>query len=165
MHHGPSRLIVISLQAQHLTAYDKGKILVDTPVTTGRPELSTDIGLMHVLRTNSPWTMKSPWPKGSPLWYPDTPVTSVAWFTPTGEGIHDASWEPASAYGPGSQNGPYASHGCVHMPSDAQATLFAWVTVGTPVVVIPGDGTAVLEQVARQSVDAEGNPISGIRGA
>jgi lipoprotein-anchoring transpeptidase ErfK/SrfK len=165
MRRGPSHLIVISLHDQHLTAYDKGRILLDTPVTTGRPQLSTDIGLMHVLRTNSPWTMKSPWPKGSPLWYPDTPVSSVAWFTDTGEGIHDASWEPASAFGPGSENGPYASHGCVHMPSDAQATLFAWVTVGTPVVVIPGDGTAVLDQLATQSVDAEGNPIGGIRGA
>ena len=162
--HGASRLIIVSLRDQRLVAYDHGRIVVDTPVTTGRPELSTDVGLMHVLSVNAPWTMKSPWHKGTPLWYPDTPVTSVAWFTTTGEGLHDAPWEPPSAFGPGSENGPYASHGCIHLPSAAQATLFAWVTVGTPVVVIPGDGSAADQQVAQQSVDARGNPVSGVRG-
>ena len=30
--------------------------------------------------------------------------------------IHDAPWEPTTAFGPGSENGVDASHGCVHMP-------------------------------------------------
>jgi len=111
------------------------------------------------VKKSSPWTMQSPWPKGSPYWYPDTKVQMVLWFTNTGEGIHDADWEPASAYGPGSPSGPFASHGCVHTPSSVMASLFGWAPLGTPIVVIPGDGTPVAAQRAQQSVDALGRPL------
>ena len=162
---GPDRIILVSLQAQRLVAYDHGRVIVDTAVTTGRSALPTDVGAMHVVKKDSPWTMQSPWPKGSPYWYPDTQVQMVAWFTGTGEGLHDAAWEPLSAYGPGSQDGPFASHGCIHVPPASEAILFPWATIGTPVVIYPGDGTPVAEQAAQRSVDASGNPIvSGVRG-
>jgi hypothetical protein len=157
--------VFVSLQAQRLVAYDRGRVVLDTLVTTGRPTLTTDIGPMHVLSKDSPWTMKSPWPKGSPLWYPDTPVAMVAWFTTTGEGLHDASWEPTSAFGPGSEDGPFASHGCVHLSLGAETVLYNWIAVGTPVVVIPGDGTPLPQQLAQRSVDNQGNPIGGVKGA
>ena len=164
LHAGSGRLITVSLQAQELIAYDRGQVIVDTLVTTGRPALPTDVGPMHVLKKDAPWTMKSPWPKGSAEWYPDTPVQMVVWFTKNGEGLHDASWQPDSTLGPGSQNGPYASHGCIHVPLPAVRILFNWAPLGTPVVVYPGDGSPVAEQVAQQSVDALGNPTSGLRG-
>ena len=165
LHDGPSRLITVSLQGQRLTAYEDGRVVVDTPVTTGRPALATDVGAMRVLRKDAPWTMQSPWPKGSPQWYPDTVVQMVLWFTKNGEGLHDASWQPAATLGPGSQFGPFASHGCIHLPLAAVQTLFDWAPIGTPVVVYPGDGSPVKSQALRQSVDAMGNPVSGIRGA
>jgi lipoprotein-anchoring transpeptidase ErfK/SrfK len=165
LHDGPSRLIVVSVQGQHLVAYEDGRVVVDTPVTTGRPALATDIGAMRVLRKDAPWTMQSPWPKGSPEWYPDTVVEMVVWFTKNGEGLHDASWQPATTLGPGSQNGPFASHGCIHLTLAAIRALFTWAAIGTPVVVYPGDGAPVASQALQQSVDAMGNPISGIRGA
>jgi lipoprotein-anchoring transpeptidase ErfK/SrfK len=165
LHDGPSRLIIVSVQGQHLVAYDDGRVIVDAPVTTGRPALATDIGAMRVLRKDAPWTMQSPWPKGSPLWYPDTVVQMVVWFTENGEGLHDASWQPASTLGPGSQNGPFASHGCIHLTLAAIRTLFEWAPIGTPVVVYPGDGSPVASQALQQSVDAMGNPVSGVRGA
>ena len=164
MQSGPTRLITISLQAQRLIAYDRGRVTVDTLVTTGRPALATDIGAMRVTRKDSPWTMQSPWPKGSPEWYPDTPVRMVLWFTDNGEGLHDASWQPDATLGPGSQNGPFASHGCVHLPLAAVTTLYQWAPIGTPVVVYPGDGASAMSQVAQQTVDAEGNPVGGPRG-
>ena len=37
--------------------------------------------------------------------------------------IHTADWEPPGAYGPGSQYGSYASHGCVHVQDGPAATL------------------------------------------
>ena len=165
LHDGPNRLITVSWQAQRLVAYDNGQVIVDTPVTTGRPSLPTDVGAMQVLRKDAPWTMHSPWPKGSPEWYPDTPVQMVLWFTKNGEGLHDASWQPDSTLGPGSQNGPYASHGCIHLPLAAVRTLFAWAPLGTPVVVYPGDGSPLAAQASQQSVDASGNPVGGVRGA
>jgi lipoprotein-anchoring transpeptidase ErfK/SrfK len=160
-----SRLITLSLQGQRLIAYDRGQVVVDTLVTTGRQALATDVGAMHVVRKDSPWTMQSPWPKGSPEWYPDTPVRMVLWFTDTGEGLHDASWQPDDTLGPGSQNGPFASHGCVHLPLAAVTTLFQWAPIGTPVVVYPGDGSPAASQLAQQTVDSAGNPTSGMRGA
>jgi lipoprotein-anchoring transpeptidase ErfK/SrfK len=165
LRNGPLRLITISLHEQRLIAYDRGRVLVDALVTTGRPELATDIGAMRVIRKDSPWTMQSPWPKGSPAWYPDTPVRMVLWFTENGEGLHDASWQPDSTLGPGSQNGRYASHGCVHLPLAAVTTLFQWAPIGTPVVVYPGDGSPGVVQVAQQTVDAAGSPTGGVRGA
>lgn len=165
MQDGPTRLITLSLQGQRLIAYDRGRPILDTVVTTGRPSLATDVGAMHVIRKDAPWTMHSPWPKGSPEWYPDTPVRMVLWFTSTGEGLHDASWQPDSTLGPGSQNGPFASHGCVHVPLAAVTTLYQWASLGTPVVVYPGDGTPADNQVAQQTVDTAGNPTSGTRGA
>jgi hypothetical protein len=164
LHDGPNRLITVSLQAQRLVAYDSGQTIVNTPVTTGRPSLPTDVGAMQVLRKDSPWTMQSPWPKGSPEWYPDTAVQMVLWFTKNGEGLHDASWQPDSTLGPGSQSGPYASHGCIHLPLAAVRTLFAWAPLGTPVVVYPGDGSPLAAQASQQSVDASGNPVDGVRG-
>ena len=161
---GSGQLITVSLQAQALIAYDRGRVIVDTLVTTGRPALPTDIGAMQVLSKDAPWTMKSPWPRGSAEWYPDTPVQMVVWFTKNGEGLHDASWQPNATLGPGSQNGPYASHGCIHGPLAAVSVLFNWAPIGTPVVVYPGDGSPVADQVAQQSVDAQGNPTSGVRG-
>jgi lipoprotein-anchoring transpeptidase ErfK/SrfK len=165
LHDGPARIIVVSIERQRLTAYELGGVVVDTPVTTGRPALATDIGAMRVLRKDAPWTMQSPWPKGSPEWYPDTVVQMVVWFTKNGEGLHDATWQPATTLGPGSQNGPYASHGCIHLTLQAVKTLFDWAPIGTPVVVYPGDGSPVASQALQQSVDAMGNPVSGIRGA
>jgi L,D-transpeptidase-like protein len=164
LHDGPSRLITVSTQGQRLIAYEAGQVVVNTPVTTGRPALPTDIGAMKVLHKDAPWTMQSPWPKGSPEWYPDTVVQMVVWFTKNGEGLHDASWQPAGTLGPGSQYGPFASHGCIHVPLAAVRTLFEWAPIGTPVVVYPGDGSSVASQARQQSVDAMGNPVSGVRG-
>ena len=165
LHDGPAKLIIVSVQRQHMTALEGGRVVVDAPVTTGRPSLATDIGAMRVLHKDAPWTMQSPWPKGSPEWYPDTVVQMVVWFTANGEGLHDASWQPASTLGPGSQLGPFASHGCIHVPLSAITTLFDWAPIGTPVVVYPGDGSPVASQTMQQSVDAMGNPVSGVRGA
>lgn len=160
----PGQAIVVSLAAQELWGYEGGSVVVHTPVTTGHADLPTDTGPMHVIAKESPGMMSSPWPVGSPNWYPDTPVQVVLWFTTTGEGLHDAPWQPGG-YGPGSENGPYATHGCVHVPLAAVRQLYAWARLGTPVVVIPGGGTSVATQLEQMTTDAQGNARSGVRGA
>jgi L,D-transpeptidase catalytic domain len=161
----PAKVITISIHDQQLAALENGKSILTTPVTTGHvPDLATDMGPMRVLRRDSPWTMHSPWPKGSPYWYPDAVVQMVVWFTATGEGMHDAGWQ-TQPYGPGSNLGPSASHGCVHVPFDAEKSLFAWATVGTPVIVYPGDGSAVASQLQQRTVDDDGHPTDTTRGA
>lgn len=132
---GPSgKAVVIRLEAQTLTAYLNGKPVLRTPVTTGRPTLPTPVGSYRIEAAYSPFTFHSPWPPGSPYWYPPTPV---AWAMPfyNGDFLHNDPGEPANAFGRGSENGPYASHGCVHVPHAAMAFLFNWLPIGARVIV------------------------------
>jgi lipoprotein-anchoring transpeptidase ErfK/SrfK len=128
---GVGKVILISLADQSLAAYQDGATILTTPVTTGRPALPTPTGSFQVLRKSHPWVMRSDFPRWSPYWYPDSPVTYVLWFTNVGHGIHDAPWR--GSYGPGTQAG--GSHGCVNVPFPAEKILFNWADVGTRVVI------------------------------
>jgi hypothetical protein len=131
---GGPKAVVIRLGAQTLTAYRGSKVVLTTPVTTGRPALPTPVGSYAIQARYSPYTFISPWPEGNPYWYPPAPVT---WAMPfyDGDFLHDDPGEPDGAYGAGSQYGPYASHGCVHVPHDVMAFLFRWLPVGATVIV------------------------------
>ena len=135
----PEKAITISLSEQVIRAYEHGQQVFWSYTTTGRPGLETDPGSFKVYWKVSPWTMHSPWPKGSPYWYPDSKVQMVMWFN-GGDGIHDASWR--SRYGPGT-NGPHydptgedtGTHGCVNVPYRNMVWLWNWTPTGTPVIV------------------------------
>jgi lipoprotein-anchoring transpeptidase ErfK/SrfK len=160
----PGQAVIVSFQDQHLWAYQNSQVVLDTSVTTGIRGVSdfgTDFGPMKVLWKSHPWTMHSPWPKGSQYWYPDAVVQWTTFFTRTGESIHDANWEPDSALGPGSQFNPsYRSHGCIHVPADKAQWMFNWAPVGMPVIVYPGDGSPVANQLSQITTDHDGNPRS-----
>jgi lipoprotein-anchoring transpeptidase ErfK/SrfK len=135
----PDKALTISLSEQVIRAYEHGQQVFWSYVTTGRPGLETDAGNFKVYWKVSPWTMHSPWPKGSPYWYPDSKVNMVMWFN-GGDGIHDAYWR--SRYGPGT-NGPHydptgedtGTHGCVNVPYHNMVWLWNWTPTGTPVIV------------------------------
>jgi len=129
-----AKAVVVRLEAQTLTAYSNGKPILHTPVTTGRPTLPTPVGSYRIEARYSPFTFRSPWPPGSPNWYPPTPVN---WAMPFygGDFLHNDPGEPASAFGRGSEDGPYASHGCVHVPNAVMAFLFHWLPIGATVIV------------------------------
>jgi lipoprotein-anchoring transpeptidase ErfK/SrfK len=135
----PPKAITISLKEQVLRAYEHGKQVFWTYVTTGRPGLETDPGNFKVYSKNSPWTMHSPWPKGSAYWYPDSKVQMVMWFN-GGDGIHDAYWR--SVYGPGTNLPHYdptgedvGTHGCVNVPYHNMVWLWNWTPMSAPVIV------------------------------
>jgi lipoprotein-anchoring transpeptidase ErfK/SrfK len=137
-----NKRIVVSLGQQRMWAFEGNKPILDTLVTSGGPELPTPVGTFHILSKMSPFTFHSPWPKGSPYWYADSPTNYAMLFESSGYFIHDAPWR--SWYGPGSNttdgtpggNGT-GTHGCVNVPLGVQAKLFAWTDVGTPVIVQP----------------------------
>ncbi len=131
----PGKSIYISLSLQEMVFYDNGCAVKATPVTTGRALLRTPTGTFHIFDKQSPYVFISPWPPGSPFWYPTSPVNWVMEFDQGGYYIHDAPWEPTSVYGPGSQNGPDASHGCVQTPGSVMAWAYSWTPMGTTVVV------------------------------
>ncbi|MDQ6773296.1 MAG: L,D-transpeptidase [Candidatus Dormibacteraeota bacterium] len=160
---GPKH-IVVSFQGQHVWAYENGNVVMQSAVTTGIRGVTaygTDFGPMKVLWRSHPWTMKSPWPKGSQYWYPNTVVQWTAFFTYSGESFHDASWESDSQLGPGSQyDASTRSHGCIHLPYDLAQWTYNWTEVGTPVDVYPGNGQPVAEQLSEMTTDNNGNPIN-----
>jgi lipoprotein-anchoring transpeptidase ErfK/SrfK len=132
---GPGQLfIVVRLGEQSLTLYKDGAVVLSTPVTTGRPALPTPVGSYDIAWRRSPYTFISPWPEGSPYYYPPAHVTWAMYFYDN-DFLHD-SYEPPGAYGKGSNLGPYASHGCVHVPYDVMHTLYTTVPDHTPLIVV-----------------------------
>ena len=147
----PAKGIFVSIQAEELWAYDHGNLFVDTLVTTGMPQLPTDKGLMRINRKESPVHFVSPFPKGSPYDYGTIDAKYALWFQPSGEAIHDSWWR--SWYGPGSNLNGRGSHGCIGLPYGPIDKLYPWGDIGTPVLVIPGDGTPVAQQLAQKTYD------------
>ncbi len=135
----PEKALTISLKEQVLRAFEHGHQVFWTYVTTGRPGLETVTGTFNVYWKVSPWIFHSPWPKGSPYWYPDSKSNLVMWFY-SGYAIHDAPWR--AYYGPGTQFTHYdplgedvGTHGCVNVPHQNMVWLWNWTPTGTPVVV------------------------------
>ncbi|MHB8620751.1 MAG: L,D-transpeptidase [Chloroflexota bacterium] len=134
--------IVVSLGQQKLTAYAGPALFLQSLVTTGGPLLPTPLGTYQILDKQAPFTFHSPWPKGNPLWYPDSPTHFAMMFDTGGYFIHDAPWR--GKFGPGSNlvasapgTDTTGTHGCVNVPLDVQTRLFAWTDPGTPVIIQP----------------------------
>jgi hypothetical protein len=137
-----ARRIVVSLTRQEMTVYDGPTILRHTLITSGGPETQTPVGTFQVIASYSPYIMRSPWPKASRLWYPDSPVSYAILFKDGGYFLHDAPWR--GVYGPGSNavdgipgGNTTGTHGCVNVPLADEAWLFHWATPGTVVQILP----------------------------
>lgn len=135
------KVIVVDLSQQWLYAYQNGQQVFNAAVLTGRPSLPTPVGTYHVFAKLHPTTFYSPWPYGSPYWYPPTYINYALEFRAGGFFLHDSSWH--SVYGPGTNGWHYdpvygwqwGSHGCVSMPYSAAAWLYNWAPIGTTVIV------------------------------
>ena len=127
-----SHRIVISILRQHLWAFDGSRLVVDTVIGTGRPELPTLLGTYRVFYKTAPYRMVSSWPYGSPYWYAPAWVEYVMEFIDGGYFIHDAPWR--TRWGPGA-NLAAGSHGCVNVPMPVMAELYRWTQLGDQVVV------------------------------
>lgn len=135
------QVILVSTTQQWLWAYQDGKLVLASPVTTGRPELPTPTGHFSVMNKQTNITFYSPWPVGSPFYYFPTHINYAMQFKAGGFFIHDAWWR--SQFGPGSQyvhrtgdGSETGTHGCVNLPEDTTYRLFYWVHVGTPVIIV-----------------------------
>ena len=136
----PGRHIVVSLSKEAVYAYDGEHLVKWSLATTGNPDLPTPTGHFEIFARFSPFTFISPWPEGSPYYYPPSPVNYAMEFQSAGYFIHDAPWR--TVYGPGS-NGPGqpgtnygGSHGCVNVPLSMALFLWNWSTIGTPIDII-----------------------------
>jgi lipoprotein-anchoring transpeptidase ErfK/SrfK len=132
------KAIVINLEFQEAVFYQNGCAVQATAVTSGRRNERTPTGTFHVFHKDSPVLFTSWAPRGSPYWYAPERANYALEFTVVRAGIflHDAPWEPATAFGPGSQNTRNASHGCVHAPTSVMRWAYSWANIGTPVIVV-----------------------------
>ncbi len=126
------KLIVVSLAAQRLTAYENGNVFLTSVVATGRPALATPVGRYHVMAKYTPYKFVSPWPRGNQYWYPTEWVSYAMLFADDGYFLHDAPWR--TVYGPGA-NLTQGTHGCINVPSSVMGKLYGWASVGTAVVI------------------------------
>jgi hypothetical protein len=138
------QVIVVSMVEQALRLYQNGKLVAAYPVTTGRVELPSLPGLWTVLARQSPTVFKSTDPPGSEFWYPPTPINYAINYHWDGYFIHDAWWRVN--FGPGTQFPHYdvggdeafagnGSHGCINMPENAAAWLYANTNYNTQIIV------------------------------
>jgi len=135
--------IIVSLSRQWVWAYQNGVQVFNSPVMTGRPTLATPTGTYHVFLKLHPTTFTSPWPPGSPYWYPPTYINYALGWRAGGFFLHDSWWH--SVYGPGTNEWHYdpkfgwqwGTHGCIAMPLSAASWLYYWAPIGTLVQVNP----------------------------
>ncbi|GAA4070110.1 hypothetical protein GCM10023065_24470 [Microbacterium laevaniformans] len=125
--------VYVSIAAQHLWECSGENLLMDSAVTTGAsgfdPDYATPTGTFAITRMTRNTELAGHDRHGS--W--DDQVAYWMPFQGGDVGFHDASWQTFPFGTDGYlQNG---SHGCVHMPTDAIAHLYADVEVGTRVTV------------------------------
>jgi lipoprotein-anchoring transpeptidase ErfK/SrfK len=129
------KLIDVNLTTQQLVAWRCSERQFSTPITSGRPELRTPTGSYTIYLKERNVYFYSPWPPGDPNYYPPMFVAYAMEFLGGGYFLHTDPDQPASAFGPGSQDGPFATHGCVHVPIAVMVGLYAWADDGTLVLV------------------------------
>jgi len=136
-------VIVVSLYEQSMRVYQDGQLLKAFQVTTGRFEEPSLPGSWQILQRMENVTLKSAVPKGSPFWFPPTPV-QYALLYHTGGYMLLASWWRAD-YGVGtnlphrdSSGNSISNNGSgdsVDLATNAMAWLYAHVQTNTPVII------------------------------
>lgn len=123
------KLISVDLGSQKLIAWENGKVVYETKVSTGMKLTPTVKGSfkirtkipLHDMRGPSPY--KNIYPSGK---YHIKDVPNSMYFY-QGYAIHGAYWH--------NNFGRVASHGCVNVPLASAQWLFDWASVGTRVEV------------------------------
>jgi L,D-transpeptidase catalytic domain len=138
------QVLMVSLVEQAMRVYQNGKLVNSFLITGGRAELPALPGVWTVLDRLSPTTFKSPEPKGSPYWYPDTPIHYAIMYHAGGYFVHDSWWR--ADYGPGTQfphtdsggDQSFAgdgSHGCINMQEQQAQWVYDNTDWNTMIVI------------------------------
>lgn len=137
-------VLMVSLVEQVMRVYQNGKLLRSFYITTGRAERPSLPGVWGMLDRKSPIIFKSGDPKGSPYWFPDTPIKYAMLYHWGGFFVHDAPWR--ATFGPGTQfphqdaggNTSYnfdGSHGCINLSENDAAWVYQHTDWNTLTVI------------------------------
>ena len=136
------RVVVLSLARQQIEAYESGRPVLVSSVTTGQPALPTPTGASRVTKKLRDYPFVSPWPKGHRHYYKPTRVDYAIRYRAGGYYIHNAPWRPYHGYGTNVEHTDpdgvqrTGSHGCVNVPYWAMVTMYRWMDIGTVVRVV-----------------------------
>lgn len=120
--------IIVSLKNQRLWGVQKEKIVVDTPIISGKPGSPTVTGNFKIEwgKTRNTYLIGANYRSHVSYWIPFTSDNMY--------GIHDSSWQ-WNGYGGNLYKLGFGSHGCVNTPISAMRTLYDAFPKGTQVIV------------------------------
>ena len=126
---GGYKEIVVSISREAMWAYEDGKLVISTLVSTGvarSPESSTPVGYFSILTKYESQTMSGVIDDEA-YNVPDVPW--VMYFDNLGNALHGTYWH--------NNFGHPMSHGCVNQPMDVAKFMYGWAPIGTPVTILP----------------------------
>ncbi len=118
------KLITVDIGKQMLTAWDGGKIVYRTPVSTGMRYTPTVKGSFAIYKKLGVQDMKGYYPPYEPYFIKNVP--NVMYFYKA-YAIHGAYWH--------NNFGSRVTHGCVNVPVPQSQWLFDWAQIGTRVEI------------------------------
>src|SRR3989344_2357369 len=118
------KLITVDTGKQMLFAWEGGRIIHQTKVSTGMKFAPTVLGSFKIRRKVPLQDMKGNYPPYPP--YKIKNVPNIMYFYGA-YAIHGTYWH--------NKFGSRASHGCVNVPVESAAWLYNWADLGTRVVV------------------------------
>ncbi|MGH2532283.1 MAG: L,D-transpeptidase [Thermomicrobiales bacterium] len=123
---GAPRSIVIALSQQMMWAYEGDTVVLSSLVSTGKSGFETPPGTYQILVKKEIEDMEG---LIGGEYYDVPQVPDVMYFTDVGHAFHGAYWH--------NDFGSTRSHGCVNLPLDVAAWLYAWTPIGTTVLIVP----------------------------
>ena len=118
------KMITVDTGSQTLTAWEGGRIILQTKASTGLPKSPTVKGSFKVYKKVALGDMRGVSPYIGKYHYKDVPNTLYFY---QGYAVHGAYWQ--------NNFGTRRSNGCVNLPLDMAQKVFDWAQVGTRVEV------------------------------
>ncbi len=122
-----TKRIVVDISEQTLYAYDGDTLFMQELISTGLEFTPTPKETFHIFKITPSRFMQGPIPGVSEQVYDLPGVPWNLYFTKDGAVIHGSYWHD--------HFGKPWSHGCVNLSPVNAKKLYAWVELGTPVIV------------------------------
>lgn len=122
--------IEVDMTYQMMYVYIDGVAVISTPIVTGQIGTNTVPGAYAIWNMESPSELTGFNPRTGADYV--QPVTYWLAFDFTGQGIHDANWQPTFGGDAYLTNG---SLGCINTPLDIMAQVYEYAYNGMPVLV------------------------------
>lgn len=122
-----TKRIIVDVSEQKLYAYDKDKLFMEEPISTGLEFTPTPRGKFSVFKMTPSRFMQGPIKGVSDQVYDLPGVPWNLYFTAEGAVIHGAYWHD--------NFGEKWSHGCVNLSPENAKKLYDWAEIGMKVIV------------------------------